>query len=217
MAATSVLEPFCLLYSRTGDKKYLDFAHEIVHQWESEDGPKLISKAGEDVALRFPKPEKNWYGLEQGQKAYEMMSCYEGLLELYRLTGEEKYKQAVEAVWDNILKTEINIAGSGSSVECWFHGKDHQTEPIYHYQETCVTATWIKLSQQLLRLTGESKYADAIETTYYNALLGATRQDGSNTLLSPASGWKVVNNVIWDSIVAMPAVPGLYLLFLLLQ
>jgi len=192
MAATSVLEPFCLLYSRTGDKKYLDFAHEIVHQWESEDGPKLISKAGEDVAFRFPKPEKNWYGWEQGQKAYEMMSCYEGLLELYRLTGEEKYKQAVEAVWDNILKTEINIAGSGSSVECWFHGKDHQTEPIYHYQETCVTATWIKLSQQLLRLTGESKYADAIETTYYNALLGATRQDGSDwAKYTPLSGQRL--------------------------
>lgn len=192
MAATSVLEPICLLYSRTGDKKYLDFAHEIVHQWESEDGPKLISKAGEDVALRFTKPEKNWYGWEQGQKAYEMMSCYEGLLELYRLTGEEKYKQSVETVWDNILKTEINIAGSGSSVECWFHGKKHQTEPIYHYQETCVTATWIKLSQQLLKLTGESKYADAIETTYYNALLGAMRPDGSDwAKYTPLSGQRL--------------------------
>jgi len=180
MAASSVLEPICLLYSRTGQKKYLDFALDIVRQWESENGPQLISKATIDVASRFPKPQKNWYGWEQGQKAYEMMSCYEGLLELYRLTGEVKYKQTVEKVWDNILHTEINIAGSGSSVECWFHGQAHQAEPVYHYQETCVTATWIKLSQQLLRLTGEAKYADAIESTYYNALLGAMRPDGSD-------------------------------------
>ena len=180
MAASSVLEPICLLYSRTGDKKYLDFAEEIVRQWETNDGPQLISKADLDVSKRFPKPKTNWYGWEQGQKAYEMMSCYEGLLELYRLTGKDIYKMAVEKTWANIHDTEINIAGSGSSMETWFNGKKMQTLPITHYQETCVTATWIKFSQQMLRLTGEAKYADAIEQTFYNALLGAMNHDGSD-------------------------------------
>ena len=180
MAASSVLEPICLLYARTGDKKYLDFAEEIVRQWETNDGPQLISKADLDVSKRFPKPKTNWYGWEQGQKAYEMMSCYEGLLELYRLTGKDTYKVAVEKTWLNIRDTEINIAGSGSSMETWFEGKKMQTFPVTHYQETCVTATWIKFSQQLLRLTGEAKYADAIEQTFYNALLGAMNHDGSD-------------------------------------
>jgi DUF1680 family protein len=180
MAASSVLEPICLLYARTGDKKYLDFAEEIVRQWETPDGPQLISKAGTDVSKRFPKPTANWYGWEQGQKAYEMMSCYEGLLELYRLTGKNIYKEAVEKTWQNILDTEINITGSGSSTEAWFEGKKLQTLPISHYQETCVTATWIKFSQQLLRLTGEAKYADAIEQTFYNTLLGSMNHDGSD-------------------------------------
>ncbi len=179
MAASSVLEPICLLYARTGEKRYLDFAEEIVRQWETADGPQLISKASVDVSKRFPKP-KSWYGPDQGQKAYEMMSCYEGLLELYRLTGNEKYKVAVEKTWQNIRDTEINIAGSGSAMECWFGGKELQTLSIMHSQETCVTATWIKLSQQLLRLTGEAKYADAIEQTFYNALLGAMKLDGSD-------------------------------------
>ena len=188
MAATSILEPICLLYSRTGDQRYLDFANEIVRQWETSDGPQLISKSGVDVAKRFPKPQ-NWFGAEQGQKAYEMMSCYEGLLELYRLTGKPEYREAVEKTWQNILDTEINIAGSGSGVECWFGGKRLQTMHIDHYQETCVTATWIKLSQQLLRLTGESKYADAIEQSYYNALLGAMYNDGSDwAKYSPLAG-----------------------------
>ena len=39
--------------------------------------------------------------------------------------------------------------------------------------ETCVTVTWIKLCAQLLLLTGEAKYADWIEKSGYNALLGA--------------------------------------------
>ena len=88
-----------------------------------------------------------------------MMSCYEGLLELYRLTGNESYKAAVEKTWQSIMDTEINITGSGSAMESWFGGKQVQYMPIKHYQETCVTATWIKLSRQLLMLTGNSKYA----------------------------------------------------------
>jgi DUF1680 family protein len=192
MAASSVLEPICLLYVRSGEKKYLDFAEEIVRQWETPDGPQLISKSTVDVANRFPKPQTNWYGWEQGQKAYEMMSCYEGLLELYRITGKPEYKKAVENTWESIRETEINVAGSGSSVECWFHGNEHQDHPIHHYQETCVTATWIKLSQQLLRLTGEAKYADAIEQTYYNALLGSMNLDGSDwAKYTPLSGQRL--------------------------
>ena len=179
MAASSVLEPICQLYTRTGDKRYLDFAEEIVRQWETPEGPQLITKSEIDVAKRWPKPD-SWYGPGQGQKAYEMMSCYEGLLELYRLTGRQEYKMAVKKTWQNILDTEINIAGSGASAEAWFGGNHYQTSPVYHYQETCVTVTWIKLSQQLLRLTGDVKYADAIEQAYYNALLGSMNPDGAD-------------------------------------
>ncbi len=189
MAASSVLEPITLLYVRTGNKKYLDFAEEIVHEWETDEGPRLLSKSLTAVGKRFPKPVKSWYGWEQGQKAYEMMSCYEGLLELYRVTGNEKYKEAVVNTWQSIRDTELNIAGSGSAMECWFGGAAYQTMAINHYQETCVTATWIKLSQQLLRLTGEAKYADAIEQSYYNALLGAMYADGSDwAKYTPLSG-----------------------------
>ncbi|MFI5153540.1 MAG: glycoside hydrolase family 127 protein [Chitinophagales bacterium] len=189
MAASSVLEPIVLLYNRTGNIQYLDFAREIVKEWESDDGPQLISKSLIPVSMRFPKPAKNWYGWEQGQKAYEMMSCYEGLLELYRVSGNPDYFKAVENTWESIRSTEINIAGSGSAMECWFGGAALQTQPIKHYQETCVTATWIKLNQQLLRLTGDCKYADAIEQTYYNALLGSMFSDGSDwAKYSPLSG-----------------------------
>lgn len=178
MAASSVLEPMCLLYRYSNHKRYLDFAREIVRQWELPEGPQLLSKSTVNVAERFPKP-KNWYSAEQGQKAYEMMSCYEGLLELYRITGDIRYKQAVENTWTNIQKTEINIAGSGASTEMWFNGREQQHLPIHHYQETCVAVTWLKLTNQLLRLTGDSKYADEAEVVYYNALLAAMSAKGA--------------------------------------
>lgn len=188
MAATSILEPITQLYVRTKQQRFLDFAETIVQQWETV-GPQLIAKSTVNVAERFPIPSKSWWGYEQGQKAYEMMSCYEGLLELYRITGKAAYRTAVENTWENINSTEINIVGSGTSMECWFGGKKVQPFLAKHYQETCVTATWIKLSYQLLRLTGEAKYADAIEQSFYNGLLGSMTPDGATwAKYSPITG-----------------------------
>lgn len=178
MAASSVLEPVVQLYGLTKDRKYLDFAKRIVQQWSLPEGPQLIEKSRVNVAQRFPKPAK-WYSPEQGQKAYEMMSCYEGLLELYRVTGDKRFKEAVVNTWDNIKATEINIAGSGASTEMWFGGAALQADPVNHYQEVCVTVTWIKFSLQLFRLTGAAKYAEAAERAYYNALLGSLDKTGS--------------------------------------
>jgi uncharacterized protein len=180
MPSSSVLEPMVLLYNHTGDKRYLDFAEYIVEQWETADGPGLIHKAldGIDVAERFPIPAV-WWGYENGQKAYEMMSCYEGLLELYRINPRPEYLKAVEIVVSNIINTEINAAGSGTAFECFYHGNELQTRPAYHTMETCVTFTWIKLCNNLLRLTGNPLYADQIEKSVYNALLASMKQDAS--------------------------------------
>ena len=190
MPSSSILEPMVLLYRHTGEKRYLDFAKYIVAQWETADGPKLLSKANEgvDVASRFPFP-KIWWSWDNGQKAYEMMSCYEGLLELYRMTGDAGYLKSAELAVQNIIDTEINVAGSGTAFECFYHGGQRQTEPTYHTMETCVTFTWIKLCNNLLRLTGNPMYADQIEKTVYNALMASMKFDGSQIAkYSPLEG-----------------------------
>ena len=45
-------------------------------------------------------------------------------------------------------------------------------------QETCVTVTWMKLCGKLLELTGDSRYADCMEHSFYNAYLGALNIQG---------------------------------------
>jgi uncharacterized protein len=190
MPSCSILEPIVYLYRRTGDKKYLDFAKYIVEQWETKDGPKLISNAlaGIPVSERFPHPDI-WWSYDNGQKAYEMMSCYEGLLELYRITGEPNYLKAVEMAVKNIISDEINIAGSGTAFECFYKGARYQTEPTYHTMETCVTMTWMKLCFNLLRLTENPAYADQIEKSTYNALMASLKGDGSQIAkYSPLGG-----------------------------
>lgn len=190
MPSSSILEPMVLLYNRTNKKEYLDFAKYIVEQWETVNGPKLISKGleGVPVAERFPDPP-TWWSWENGQKAYEMMSCYDGLLELYKITGEATYLKVVEQVVQEIMRSEINLAGSGTAFECFYHGAGRQTEPTYHTMETCVTFTWMKLCNQLLQLTHNPLYADHIERTTYNALLASMKFDGSQIAkYSPLEG-----------------------------
>lgn len=183
MAACSILEPITLLYRTTGEARYLDFAKGIVAQMEGENGPRLVRKALDKVTVyeMFPKPDAKKKGYSSGgdSKAYEMMSCYEGLLELYRTTGEKSYLQAALNVNADIAATEMTVLGSGSSWERWNSGRMKQCEPVSFWMETCVAATWIKFNAQLLRLTGDAHYADQIEQCAYNALMASQKEDGT--------------------------------------
>ena len=186
LASSSILEPMVLLYRATGDKKYLDFCEWVVRSWsENEVKPDLVGKVLKEVSVfdmfEHPKEHGNSNNYMDGghSKAYEMMSCYEGLTELYRVTGNPVYKEAVEKVIKSINDREITILGSGSIHERWVDGAFSQQKSDKYWMETCVTATWIKFAAQLLRLTGDVQYANYIEIAAYNALLGAQKGDGS--------------------------------------
>lgn len=190
MPSCSILEPVMYLYQYTKKRKYLDFATEIVAAVEKPGSTRLVTKALENVpvAHRFDFPKK-WWSYENGHKAYEMMSCYVGLIEYGKAVGDGKYLEAALAAAQNILDTEINVAGSGAAFECWYGGKECQTVPAYHTMETCVTFTWMQLLDRLWQQTGDSKYADEFERTMYNALMASLRGDGKEiSKYSPLEG-----------------------------
>jgi DUF1680 family protein len=181
MAASSVLEPMVGLYRRTGDERYSQYAQYIVDRWSTPRGPQLVEKAlgRVPVGQRFPPPH-DWWSWENGEKAYEMMSCYAGLLDLYRETGWTPGLDAARRTAESIRDTEINVAGSGSAGECWYGGRALQTESRERSMETCVAVSWMQLCASLLRLTGDPRFGDEIEKTAYNALAGAMTPDGSS-------------------------------------
>ena len=190
MASCSVLEPVVYLYKETLCQKYLDFALSIVGSIERDGSSQLITKALNDVPVSqrsaFPK---RWWSSSNGMKAYEMMSCYEGLVELASVTGNQEYITAAEKTVESIVQDEINIAGSGAAFECWYMGRERQTIPTYHTMETCVTFTWMQFCARLLEKTGKSFYADQFERTMYNALMAAMKDDGSEiSKYSPLEG-----------------------------
>lgn len=168
MNASSLLEPIVRLYNLTKKQKYLDFATYIVDCGVIYDkGISIFELAYEDKLDPYQYPIV---------KAYEMMSCFEGLLEYYRVTKLEKWKTAVINFARRVIATDISVIGSaGCTHELFDHTLVRQTNTEYNgiLQETCVTVTWMKLCFQLLCLTGDPKYADEVEKSIYNALLGA--------------------------------------------
>jgi DUF1680 family protein len=173
MAASSILEAVMLTYNITGEKRFLDYAKWIVAQGGSKTNNIFTS------ILKGVPPAKLGNG-----KAYEMMSCFEGLAELYRKTGDESQKESVLAFYRAVRDQEIFITGVGGLKdrwgEYWYDGKTKQTQlNVGALGETCVTTTWIKFCGHVLRLTGDSTVADEMERTLYNGVLGAMVPDGS--------------------------------------
>src|ERR1043166_3464959 len=167
MATTSVLEPMVLLYRLSGEPRYLDFCKYILRAWEQPNGPKIIS-----TLLTAKRVDKVGNG-----KAYEMLSCLNGALEYYRTTGERQILEACLNGWRDIVDHRLYITGAASYHEV-FHG-DFDLPNVSQVGETCVTVTWLQFNAQLLRLTGEARYAEQLEHVILNQLLGAQRCDGA--------------------------------------
>ena len=187
MASSSVLEPVMWLYNRTREPRYLAFADTVVEGMEKPaDGPRLV-----DLALRgVSVADRNGYGTRPDEgggyvnkqnrwKAYEMMSCYQGLIEYAVVTGRKDLFEAALRTAEDIAREEVNLAGGCASSEAWYHGAAHQHQAYQHLQETCVTTTWMRLCEKLLELTDDPRWADQIEQTFYNAYLAALKPDGS--------------------------------------
>jgi len=204
-ASSSVLEPVMWLYKRTQDRKYLDFATYLVKGMrEPETGPRLVDLAlkGVSVADRNGHGNANVKGgayvmKHNRWKSYEMMSCYQGLLEYYEVTKDADLLKAAVATAEDIIREEVNLAGGCASSEAWFHGAKKQHLSYVHLQETCVTTTWMRFCEKLLELTQDPKWADQIERTFYNAYLGALHPSGREfAAYTPLSGtrWHGMNH-----------------------
>jgi DUF1680 family protein len=176
LPSTSILQPIVFLYERTGNKNYLDFAKYIVHQW---DVPNRFSPKGLHLiknVLAGVKPID--LDTVNTLHAYTTISNFEGLLELYKVTGDKKYFESCVKFAESIRKYERMIIGSDSDQEIWSDGVKEQTELLPQAVETCGTVVWMRYCYQLLQVTGNPIWADELEVSLYNALLGALTPNG---------------------------------------
>ena len=181
MAATSVLEPIVQLYRLTGEPRYLEFCRYLVASWDQPNGPKILESLRTTGSV-FKTANA---------KAYEMMSGLIGVVELYKVTGDESLIKPVLIAWRDIRDKRLYITGTTSSKEHFLDDDVLPGEEKDNVGEGCATVTWLQLTWRLLRLTGGAEYAEELERTVYNQLLGA--QDphtGNICYFTPLNGTK---------------------------
>ena len=174
ISATTLLESIVMLYERTRDSKYLDFAEHIVGRMEANPDLRLMSTmlAGGSVV-----------GPGEG-KGYQLMANLLGFLRLYRCTGKREYLDTAVNGWTEIRDNHILVTGGpwtrhtdyNGNRECFARTADF--DPWEISVEGCCDATWIQLCLHLFELRGESAYLDAAEVTLDNSLHGHQHADG---------------------------------------
>ena len=181
MASTSVLEAMCWLYRHTGEPTHLEFCRYIVRAYDCPEGSKIVSAMLDHGSV---------YRAANG-KAYEMLSNFNGLIDLYRLTGEQWLLEAVLRGWKDIVANQLYLTGTASAREHFQPPGQQLAMPSSDVGETCVTVTWLQLNARLLRLTGEARYGQEIERSIYNHLFAAQhRKSGDIAYYTPLVGYK---------------------------
>jgi hypothetical protein len=156
----SILTAMAMLHRLTGEPRYLRMAREVEKDWERA-GDYL--RAGLDGREFFLSPKPRWESLHDLQ----------GLLEMYRITGEAKYREAFVHHWRSIRRWDRRNTGGFSSGE-QATGNPYTPSAI----ETCCTVAWMALTIDYLRLTGDSLAADDLELATLNGGLGAQHPSG---------------------------------------
>ncbi len=190
LSATVLLDPAVELYLVTQETRYLDLANLILQQASASPALELLPQALANTDAAF---------IATG-KAYQLLWNLVGLVKLHRATGNPLHLQAVQHLWESIRQHHLTLGGGP------WGGVAHRSREVfnpppvfspYGYVETCSTFSWIQLNRELLALTGDAKYADEIEKSAYNDLLGAQAPAGDNWCYYSFPNGKRVYTTYW--------------------
>ena len=155
---TAVIGQLMRLHRHTGNEDALEFVGKVIQYYPP---IQQMLSSGEPFLIH----------------PYMLGAVLLGVVEYAQVTGDGEMLATVEQVWDGLVEDHLFPTGSLGNREDLQEGplKDVQDAQL---QETCATTEWIFLTQRLYEMTGRAKYAEALEKTAYNALLGAQSTDG---------------------------------------
>jgi DUF1680 family protein len=148
-----MLEVWADLYGATGKQEHL----ELIHRY---DRPRLFDRllAGED-------PLTNRHANTTIPEAH-------GAARAYEVTGEERWREIVEAYWRCAVTDRGYFCTGGQTTgELWTPPFGFSTRLGDKNQEHCTVYNMMRLANYLLHWTGDVAYADYIERNLYNGIL----------------------------------------------
>ena len=171
LPSMSVLKPLLVLYRATGKPEYLAFAKDIVAAWEraGNPAPNLIANAFTEKPVHAWYEKPSWWA-----KAYEMMSCLEGLIDYSRQMGDTRILDAVKRIVAKLEENELNAVYSVG----YFDHFTHAAACVNATTEPCDITHWIRVNRDLFHATDDPHYLENIELAFHNGFLAGVYRDG---------------------------------------
>jgi DUF1680 family protein len=177
------------LYRLTREPRWLSLAARLLEMRN------LVSEAGlgdDDNQDRVPFRE---HRVAHGH-AVRATYLYAGMADLYAETGDATLLAPLQRVWDDLVRTKLAITGgcgplfdgaSPDGSEDQLHitrvhqafGRPFQLPHTTAHNETCAAIGNLMWSWRMLQITGEPKYADLVEHTFFNSVLAGISLDGT--------------------------------------
>jgi DUF1680 family protein len=111
--------------------------------------------------------------------AVRAMYLYTGTADVAAITGDSGYLTSMQSVWEDVVDRNMYLTGGiGSSGSNEGFSIDYDLPNAQAYCETCASVGMVFWNQRMNLLTGESKYADVLEKTLYNAALDGISLSG---------------------------------------
>lgn len=190
LSATVLIDPACELFFATGNADYRDLALLIVDHAESDPHSALVT-----AALNGVDPSAIATG-----KAYQLLWNLVGIAKLYRATGDHRYLAATHVLWEKVRSDHLTLGGGP------WGGVAHRSREVFNapatfsphaYVETCSTMAWIQLNRELLAILGDAKFAQEIERSAFNDLIGAQGADGQDWCYYSFPNGRRVHTTYW--------------------
>ena len=194
------------LYRITGEKKYLDLAKFFLD---------VRGPYGESYNQANIKVVNQ---TEAEGHAVRAAYMYSGMADVAALTGDKKYLEAIDKIWEDVVNKKLYITGGiGATGSGEAFGDAYDLPNMSAYAETCAAIANVYWNNRMFLLHGDAKYIDVLERTLYNGLLSGMSLSGDrffypNPLASVGqhdrSGWFSCACCISNMTRFLPSVPG---------
>ncbi len=151
-------ESLAHLYAITGNKDYLTLAQRFDHQ---------------EILDPLQKKEDKLAGYHVNTQLPKILSA----ARLYELTGDQRYRTAVDFLWDRVVNTRSMAPGGVDLREHFFEAGDESAHLAWNSSETCSVYNMLKLTRSVFSWNPSAETMDYYERALYNQILGSQDPD----------------------------------------
>jgi DUF1680 family protein len=106
--------------------------------------------------------------------------CYSAMTDIAMETGDPEYHSAVKSLWNNVVNAKYYVTGGiGSGETSEGFGRNFSL-PNNSYSESCADCGQLFFQHKMNLAYHQARYADLLEETLYNAILGSVDLPGKN-------------------------------------